>query len=901
MSHSDLKSEFVSKFEHNNSYFINENTFSIASKVSTERSPQEKKLLFDLLNHIHTIKQTFKDSSDYKLYLYQCSDYLEALSIPKGTSILLHGDKCNEIFIIIKGLVNIYGRKTAQQIQKQKEEHKAVISNISPKKIQANPSSLTNSCFFNKNASSQTSLVLNSKRQNQPLMKSNRNNPSIEDISELPSTERVPSQDEVAQKGFTSRRRLKIKSIVAFLRTKADSASRVLDEKQEKSENPYNYLPLEEQLLLEDEDCQRKYFKEGACLLTLKDRIGACEIINEKCLLQEFRSSVTLVAQEDVQCIKLNREMFRKVLREEIEGMENKKEFFLNFFQQVKQGTILHILEYISQRKYRMHEKIYNQGDKSKGVYFIKKGEVRLFLNAPKTYKDNTEESYEIIDAVQAELFLPHQHKTMKKHEFLVGLVGQGDFFGEEDIVLGQSSRRYTVISCSEELVLYYIPQKYYTRIYEICPEFFKMLEERAKQRNDWLEDKIRTAEVMKERILENFQGKKRNVQTSFGTRKSKEPTLIPETYHIPSFQRDKKDINKFILFRNEDIKLIKEGNVPGHFLIARDKANKKKEIEQDFNDPKEQQTLKTWVSSDKMKSPQPKDERKRVELKHFKDNPLKSMEMSPSHRLFVQEKIEQKIRTPKFLLKKITKSDKTMTGLDKKNAHLRGLHNLIENQKISSKNNLRKITSFPHQSSTASTMPQFEVKSYSQQTRQANTIESPTNSKYYLKIDSPLHYHPKRNSDLKLAKSRSLNKSRMTSPFNIQSAVGSSKFESSPHHFALTENSPSTGWSKGTRNDAVGFEDFINSHLTVNIHMKNMKEHKLHPAQSNSDLRTTSRSTQLALSQLNDLVNSRSETEPSEPRRKKIMVKSLHNNFRLKTVASYEKPVSKFKPHIPI
>ncbi|EAS04263.1 cyclic nucleotide-binding domain protein (macronuclear) [Tetrahymena thermophila SB210] len=143
------------------------------------------------------------------------------------------------------------------------------------------------------------------------------------------------------------------------------------------------------------------------------------------------------------------------------------------------------------------NEIIYNQNDKSKGLYFILKGEVKILIDAIEDFIDNQQTllknqpnskktlvsfykqdrasnksiSIPISGFQQQEESQPHElfiHKNKNKfqssqlkfneqHRKEVGILNEGNFFGLEDLVLGQA-RSCTIQVNGKEAEILYIP-----------------------------------------------------------------------------------------------------------------------------------------------------------------------------------------------------------------------------------------------------------------------------------------------------------------------------------------------------------------------------------------------------------------------------------------------------------
>ena len=887
------QNDCLSKADSNILSLLSQDIFTICSKSPSERAQDEKKILLDLLDHIKTVKQTFKNSADYKTALLQCSDYIEAHTYSKGTPLVMHGDKCTEVFLILNGTVNVYEHKTPDDFEKQKEEIQDAIAKKNGSPIKKNPTYRSLASILLKGGSQNNTSTLNGSnliKEQGPSKLVNKNQPtSIENIPEDESLDSVPSVEETTPLGFTPQRKLKIRSVVTFMRMKPKSTE---DLQENKQDQVFKYLPREERLLLEDEQCRRKYLKDGACLLGFKESISSGQIVNENCLLKSYRSPVTMVAQSNVQCISLNRDTFRELMKEEIEEIDDKKEFFLNFFQQAKQAGVLQILEFITKKKYRMHEKIYTEGEKCKGVYFVKSGgDVKLHLSVSQRNKDPSETD-EVIDVIQAELFLPYQHKGMRKRQVVAAIVGKGDFFGEEDITLGQSTRKYTAISCSNELIVYCIPQKFYSNISIICPDVLRIIKERAMQRNAWIEGKIKSSEALKGRLFGSFQGSL-PLKTDFPPQKPRNSVKVsPKETFINSNQnkqKERKSVTKYLLLKNEDMQQATEGNVPSHLAVAREKRKPTEE-------KRLTEALKTWSSPDyKLKG----NDKYNPNMRNSDDFQKMKLITEASPRLYVsklfnQEKNVSKHSSPKTISLRNqaqNKNRKTMTGLNKDEDFSPAFQNLVSNKVLTNIDSPKRAQGVIHYPSESSLVyhagPQFKVRSYLQP-ESPSSIGSPRSDFFGWKSISTFGDE--------ISSRRNLTSHQQTRPHsqykswnNVQSQntqTPSIRLDGNVSPLFSASENVSSGILTERFKKKIRLVQRVataagNSGRVNNIHMKSKESAGLHKFRSNKNIGANSETNLADSERLNRSDDIRIETEPCIPVTPKIMLKSGMHSLR--------------------
>ena len=533
----------------------------VTSASSQGWSSETKQSLANLLDNINTISYAFKDAITYQERLVECSEFIVAQTYPKGSPLLLCGEKCNDLFIILSGSVNSYELKNFKETCEEKAMHQEMIKEFQEERAQkAEQNAVNQALLINRQS------IIPAKKPRHTIRKS-KNSVFLEEKrkgSKKP-TEKLPA-------GFSLKHKLKIRSIVAFIRSKNKGSSKVNEEDVRRI---MSSLPEHEQLLLEDDAVRTKYFKETVCVLALRDTWGMGDVINERCLLREYRSPVTLVASEDVKCIKIGREIFREIFAEEIIEAEKKRRFFLNFFSTANQTAIIDTLPYITKKSYKVHERIYTQGEKSKGFYFVREGgEVRLHMEIQHKTIIKGEV---VIDKAQAELndlFLPGQKRTVQKRNVVVGIISQGDFLGDEDMFLGKLMRKYTAVSSSNELLLYYISPEHYLTLLELCPEMFQILKKRAEQRNNWMEEKIKNYEFINEKAMEPTQNRPLvppvNIPNNFQNYWSSQLFSGNE-----STKTEKKTSSgKLFLVKDQDLNHLSQEQTPRHFLILGDKES---------------------------------------------------------------------------------------------------------------------------------------------------------------------------------------------------------------------------------------------------------------------------------------------------------------------------------------
>jgi cAMP-binding proteins - catabolite gene activator and regulatory subunit of cAMP-dependent protein kinases len=227
------------------------------------------------------------------------------------------------------------------------------------------------------------------------MLKSSNSNKTQEQQIERPKQDKInqkdssnPKQNEHPQDPNTSETQntskpgllkkilTKTKSNLKGLMFQAEASNRLQKLKSSSEVDPVLY----EELLLLNEECQRKYFYEGTCSMKFVEKISPGNIFNEKILLQDYRSPRTFVALTDCSVLALNKNVFAKIFEELVARINFRRDFLQHFFHYPSQVMISRLLKCTREVEYRMNDKIYAEGEKSKGVYIITSGEVKVIF-----------------------------------------------------------------------------------------------------------------------------------------------------------------------------------------------------------------------------------------------------------------------------------------------------------------------------------------------------------------------------------------------------------------------------------------------------------------------------------------------------------------------------------------
>ena len=138
-------------------------------------------------------------------------------------------------------------------------------------------------------------------------------------------------------------------------------------------------LTLEEKFLfLINGEGIKNYFKEGKSTHKKRRELKAGMPIVDIALTTSLPCEYTILASEDLHLITIKKESFMLLYKDKLLQYQKKKKFLSVVFPSLPYDAILSLSAYVEERVFHNWEYIYEEGDKSDGIYIVKTGEVQV-------------------------------------------------------------------------------------------------------------------------------------------------------------------------------------------------------------------------------------------------------------------------------------------------------------------------------------------------------------------------------------------------------------------------------------------------------------------------------------------------------------------------------------------
>jgi len=425
-----------------------------------ERNKKDLDDVAKFLDTLPVIKQFSESFTNHKEFLLKCCDKFEHRYFQAGSSILSRGDPCDELIIILKGLINLYDNKPPDQVRKQQKAFQQNMlrraasqermSFLKPRR------SFLNGINQSRRASGvgmdltpgrrgsllnilPESLVNLSKNSSKTDISSEKtSNPaSRSDISVIkPPPNKIKVNNENPQSPLTllvtppqplnvnlPRRKSTFElnipaEILRMPRARgnddANSSRLSVFNPRGRTHSPvedfknnihpdYDHFHFKEKILLKDEEIKAKYIKDGASLLRYKSEMGKLEVVNSKFWIEDRKSTFTMIVEEDTDVIVMSKDTFNEVFAEEFAFLAEKKKYFASYF---SPGT--HVpnafLSFIIEKTHVFNDKIYEKEAEANGVYFIKSGQVKFSATLSSPSHENSPREIEELQKLKREV-----------------------------------------------------------------------------------------------------------------------------------------------------------------------------------------------------------------------------------------------------------------------------------------------------------------------------------------------------------------------------------------------------------------------------------------------------------------------------------------------------------------
>ena len=134
----------------------------------------------------------------------------------------------------------------------------------------------------------------------------------------------------------------------------------------------------EKLLLLSHFGSPGEYITNGVFTVSADKELKVSDTFGEISLLKPMVMDRTIIAAEDVHLVSFTRDDYRILYSLDIKNLQNKIQFLMKVFSETSTASIVKIAYFLQEKVLSGREVLYKEGEESKAIYFIKKGEVQV-------------------------------------------------------------------------------------------------------------------------------------------------------------------------------------------------------------------------------------------------------------------------------------------------------------------------------------------------------------------------------------------------------------------------------------------------------------------------------------------------------------------------------------------
>ena len=131
-------------------------------------------------------------------------------------------------------------------------------------------------------------------------------------------------------------------------------------------------------LIKRDQELSAKYMKDKLSLMKFERKIDPYETIGEVSMTLTQMRMTSVLAYTDVHIFYLDQKSYEKVFYAQLELIQEKLNFFKDYFRDINFETFKRMCFLFTEKKFKLGEIIYREGEDSDNLYFIKSGEVQV-------------------------------------------------------------------------------------------------------------------------------------------------------------------------------------------------------------------------------------------------------------------------------------------------------------------------------------------------------------------------------------------------------------------------------------------------------------------------------------------------------------------------------------------
>lgn len=491
------------------------------SSNETARKKEELILLMYVTKDLEFVKHINKKTRNKELQLHEkCCRVLTLETYPGGHVIFQKGELPDKFYLILKGQVSIYVPKDPEAIKEEKDRLKKEDPEFYEQITR--PSNFENIKKLNKikRILEKTSILnlIHPRKYNQKL--ATKKVFGMEDDYEddsISSASSVSEQEEEAQSS---------ESDSSSSSSSQDSGDDFLMGKgTERKEFKKKVKTILGGLSIKEIQNQDFWLDGGVFKFNCVAKLVKGQIFGELGLLTDRPRAGMAVATEMVNLAVMTKENYHMILMEvEHRRLKDKIEFFnKHLFQNTLFSVARNNIIYdFIKRTYSCNQIIYKEGDDADGIYFIRKGQVKLcktYLKnlgkGPKFKKEEDEKETDYglhslrrsqiisstfdVNSFRRALFnnkaIPLGNEFMKKK--LISM-GTGEIFGHDDVIF-KRKRQLSAICRSGIVRIYFCPAEKYWR-FKAYPELHELFLKRAEKSSEFYKKLISNMETYRVR-----------------------------------------------------------------------------------------------------------------------------------------------------------------------------------------------------------------------------------------------------------------------------------------------------------------------------------------------------------------------------------------------------------------
>ena len=121
-----------------------------------------------------------------------------------------------------------------------------------------------------------------------------------------------------------------------------------------------------------------EYIKNGVFSIEATQHLTSNDAFDTIGLMKSAPVGNAVIAAEDVYIVSFMRDDYRLLYSQDLINPKEKIEFLSRIFAEVSKGALVKIAHFLEERILTTRDIIYKEGEDSKAIYFIKRGEVQV-------------------------------------------------------------------------------------------------------------------------------------------------------------------------------------------------------------------------------------------------------------------------------------------------------------------------------------------------------------------------------------------------------------------------------------------------------------------------------------------------------------------------------------------